>query len=244
MTSSEGMLQSTPALLFRNYFSYMKSMAISEIQHGYLQTQSGDNHTIHFAIGSHRNPQIQETDKNIFLLTACHQRIDNLLDTPEQYLMLPHLTNIIWIFFWSTFFQLCPIQGGNIIICKRWWEKNSIYGTNFSIKSFFGEKIRLSCQNLILTTHLPNPSYHRKVLHYAQEHLEGCYYKHSWLIISGYSISHRTITHRRERHMEAHTNTAHTFRRTHLSLLQLCNKAIKWLQSQMLAYVKYVLDCV
>lgn len=164
--------------------------------------------------------------------------------------MLPHCTNIHFSLkhFFSnvkSYMQLCPIQGDNIIICKGWQAKNSINGPNFSIKSLFGEKTWLSCQNLILTTHLPSPSYHKKALRCAQEHLEGCSNKHSWFVLLSVAVqSHTGPSLTGERHMEACTNTVHTFSRIHLSLLQICNKVIKWLQGQTLAHVKYALDCV
>lgn len=86
MTSSEGILQTTPVLLFPGYRNHFRSQEVygnfrdwtwlSPVSVQYF------NHTTHLAIVSHRNPQMQETDRNLFLLTACYQ--DNLLGIPEK----------------------------------------------------------------------------------------------------------------------------------------------------------------
>lgn len=85
---------------------------------------------------------------------------DNLLDTPEKYLILPHLMNIHLNLFLKQFFQmlksymqLCPIQGGNI--CKRLQEiyakddkKKTVYiGLISQLNHFLGK--RYGCHDRI-----------------------------------------------------------------------------------------------
>lgn len=78
MTSSEGILQSTPVLLFTGYRNVFRSHEVcgNFTYWAWLSPVSVQyfNHMTCLAIVSHRNLQMQKSGKNIFLLTACHQR--------------------------------------------------------------------------------------------------------------------------------------------------------------------------
>lgn len=73
----EGILQSAPVLLFTGYRNDFSSHEVYSNFRDWAVSVSVQyfNPMTHWAIISHRNPWMQETDRNLFLLTACLQRI-------------------------------------------------------------------------------------------------------------------------------------------------------------------------